>query len=43
MKNCFQQVADDPKARAVVLSGAGKHFTSGRHNTPRLLNYSSSI
>lgn len=29
MTNCFQQIADDTHARVVILSGAGKHFTSG--------------
>jgi Enoyl-CoA hydratase/carnithine racemase len=31
MSNCFKQISDDPHARAVVLSGAGKHFTSGKY------------
>jgi len=29
IRNCFKEVATEPDVRAVVLAGAGKHFTSG--------------
>lgn len=29
MRDCFQRLSEDPDCRAVVLSGAGKTFTSG--------------
>ncbi len=29
LKQCFDWIADEPKVRAVVLSGEGKHFCSG--------------
>ena len=31
MRECFQQLAHDSDCRAVVLTGAGKMFSSGRH------------
>jgi len=39
MRNCFTEIAEDPTVRAVVLSGAGKHFTSGLD----LMDYASSL
>ena len=40
IRNCFKQIGDDPLAHAVVLSGAGKHFTTGMDivNRSMLLN-----
>lgn len=29
IRNCFKEIAFEPTVRAVVLSGAGKHFTTG--------------
>lgn len=29
IRECFKQIADDGSTRAVILSGAGKHFTTG--------------
>jgi len=29
IRKCFKQIDNDPSTRAVILSGAGKHFTSG--------------
>lgn len=32
IRECFQKLADDPECRSVVLSGAGKIFTTGKYN-----------
>ncbi|XP_057299562.1 delta(3,5)-Delta(2,4)-dienoyl-CoA isomerase, mitochondrial-like isoform X2 [Hydractinia symbiolongicarpus] len=29
MQACFKKITDDPHSRCIVLSGSGKHFTSG--------------
>ncbi|CAD7089669.1 unnamed protein product [Hermetia illucens] len=29
IKDCFEQLSDDPDCRVIILSGAGKHFTAG--------------
>jgi len=39
IRNCFTEIAHEPMVRAVVLSGAGKHFTSGLD----LMDYASSL
>ena len=33
MVECFQQISEDTDCRAVVLTGAGKIFTAGKHSS----------